>query len=149
MNLLVNLHKPLQPSIVTFLKAQECGFQNGFPNVCCRMLPSRVRVIKQTKSLPLKGPELLPIPLPNTEPELTSQTSIGNQEINLDDSNTSSAPFKLSNAEKESDILYKKQQNRWKSDLMNIHVFDSFTPFDLFRRRRKVQGKQSIDIEIR
>lgn len=40
MNLLKSVEKPLQPTVVDFLRAQECGFDQGYPKVCCYELPT-------------------------------------------------------------------------------------------------------------
>lgn len=48
MALLEGSSKPLKPSIVAFLRAQQCGFDNGFPRVCCRTMPKELRVMTYT-----------------------------------------------------------------------------------------------------
>lgn len=39
MDLIYELEKPLKVSVIKFLRSQECGFDKGFPKVCCAPLP--------------------------------------------------------------------------------------------------------------
>lgn len=165
MNLIVNLDKPLHPNIITFLKAQQCGFKNGYPNVCCKLLPSPLRVLKHISTSTPRGPELLPIPLPTREsPQFLSPQ---NNKIYI--------PIKSnlkSNGMKENDdLMYKLNvpttsttspthfkpvtkflnRNFRKSQQLNIgllEMFDSFDAFDLFRKRRGV-FREEVEVEIR
>lgn len=48
MNMIKSVEKPLQPTVVDFLRTQECGFDQGYPKVCCHELS--VEDIKKLKS---------------------------------------------------------------------------------------------------
>lgn len=48
MNFIKSMEKPLQPTVVHFLRSQECGFDKGYPMVCCFVLP--IQVLKKIKS---------------------------------------------------------------------------------------------------
>lgn len=45
MDLLHLLEKPLKPSVVDFLRSQQCGFESGFPKVCCASLPKTIPIL--------------------------------------------------------------------------------------------------------
>lgn len=45
MDLLHMLAKPLKPSVVDFLRSQQCGFERGFPKVCCQSLPKTIPIL--------------------------------------------------------------------------------------------------------
>lgn len=40
-NMVKSMKKPLPPSVVGFLRSQECGFDHGYPMVCCSTLVSK------------------------------------------------------------------------------------------------------------
>lgn len=49
MNLIASMEKPLGRSVVAFLRSQECGFQDGYPKVCCTIIPNNLKTVKQAR----------------------------------------------------------------------------------------------------
>ncbi|XP_028145593.1 uncharacterized protein LOC114339160 [Diabrotica virgifera virgifera] len=56
MQFIAGVEKPLTPVVVDFLRSQQCGFEEGFPMVCCRELPRNLRIHSnhRRKSIPIK-----------------------------------------------------------------------------------------------
>ncbi|KAG5896172.1 hypothetical protein JTB14_016947 [Gonioctena quinquepunctata] len=50
MNLIKTSAKPLQASVVHFLRNQECGFENDMPKVCCSPVPINIQALKHSRS---------------------------------------------------------------------------------------------------
>lgn len=74
MDLLKQLKHPLNQSIVDFLEHKECGFEDGYPKVCCSNLPKSLSVFKQNK------------PAATTERvDLTAKAEAINEAFALDD----------------------------------------------------------------
>lgn len=47
MSLIDTLQKPLKPSVVQFLRAQQCGFHDGYPMICCGVLPKTLNIFNK------------------------------------------------------------------------------------------------------
>lgn len=45
MDLITAHDKPLRPSVVVFLRSQECGFRAGYPRVCCTTVPKGLQAL--------------------------------------------------------------------------------------------------------
>ncbi|CAG9860069.1 unnamed protein product [Phyllotreta striolata] len=42
MNFLMTAGKPLRRNVVSFLRRKECGFEKGYPKVCCGSIPNKM-----------------------------------------------------------------------------------------------------------
>ncbi|XP_025833755.1 uncharacterized protein LOC112905462 [Agrilus planipennis] len=47
MSFLEHTEKPLKSPIVSFLRSHQCGFQGGYPKVCCKDLPENFTISVQ------------------------------------------------------------------------------------------------------
>ncbi|XP_049823878.1 uncharacterized protein LOC126265676 [Aethina tumida] len=122
MGLLGKLEKPLRPSVVEFLHAQQCGFTNGIPKVCCGSLPKNLKIFKNA---PDNDARRFVIKTTTTQKPTTSATSTKN--------------------------MSEEKRRRMEEALNREFSSDFFDAgFDLFMFRRKKRDKnEQLEVEIR
>lgn len=125
--------KPLQHSIVEFVRSQECGFDEGYPMVCCSMLANGVRFLKHSKSVAGVPINKLSADLPqsvNSYKDRSRTRNIGNV----------------------GNVLQLDENLRNKADALNkafmSEYFDYGGAFDLMIRIKRYQDNE-LNVEIR
>lgn len=184
MNLIINMEKPLQNSFVIFLRSQQCGFENGYPKVCCNSPHKKLEIVNRMKSrTPTSNgnstSEAAKV-LTNynfgsgknctgkldTEKDFSRNSKLNglksDMEIEFDgrnflkDAKNIEKEFNVKNIEKKidaiSDMLTAKTNKKSNVDILSdiSEYSDAFCPYNLFRRRRKVNsGDFFVTVEIR
>lgn len=133
MDLVRSMGKPLQSSVVAFLRSQECGFDQGYPMVCCSMLPKAFQLLKLAKPYPRRPINTLSTDLPTKVAPLTTSTTTKKSITR--------------NLSKSGEKLLKK------ADALNeafmSDYFDYAGSFDLMLRIKRDNSNGSVDIEIK
>lgn len=134
MDLISGLKKPLKNSVVIFLRSQQCGFEEGFPKVCCAVLPKTLPVLKgksTTTEKPTARPKRVFINL-SAVIEQGQDTDQNKEDVKVwelfDVKHTSS-----NSDTSKSDI---RTKNTTINNLALMKFYEDLSTFDLFRRRR-------------
>lgn len=138
--LLDGLKKPLKPSIIAFLRAQQCGFENGFPKVCCRTMPKELRVMNYTTTT-----TTITKIIPTNPTTITTKASTKKEMIETIETTTKAIEVNENKRNETNKKVLAKELNR----ILMDDLFDTFSPYDLFRRRRDRSKKYNVDVEIR
>lgn len=154
MTLIDGLQKPLNPSIVAFLRSQQCGFdRDGYPKVCCRTMPKELRVMNYTTTrIPTENATTTTV-IPNytTTTTTTMSTTTTTKSENLQ--TTTSINSDLSETTTIISTTTTEENSKSKritSDEFNRLFMDDLFEYDLFRRRRGLKSKKyTVDVEIR
>lgn len=130
LHLVKSMEKPLHPAIVEFLRSQECGFDQGYPLVCCSDI--RFKDVTQ-KTLNSRKPlnNLCTESSPTSSPMAT--TTSQNPAMNK-------PSFNSNNLQNKADALNKAFMSDY---------FDYGGSFDLMLRIKRHNGDGLLDIEIR
>ncbi|KAL3285599.1 hypothetical protein HHI36_000128 [Cryptolaemus montrouzieri] len=120
MNFIKTQSKPLQPQMVKFLKEKQCGFETGFPKVCCGDIPTSLKAKTSNAGQKIKKNNLSVI-------HNDSKTEIIAKKH----------PKELTH------VLPSL-------NYPNFFLGDILEPFDLFRRKRESEiTDNSLEVEIR
>lgn len=126
--------KPLQPAVVEFLRLQECGFEQGYPKVCCSALSRDFQVLKHARPSSRKPTNMLSVDTPQ---KVTTHATRATTKIST-----------TKKIVKPSDNLYSKADALNKAFMSDY--FDYTSSFDLMLRiKRQNDNDDVIDIEIR
>lgn len=141
MTLIDGLQKPLNPSIVAFLRSQQCGFdEDGYPKVCCRTMPKELRVMNYTTTRKTTTTT-------TTTTVIQSHTTTTIPAITIKEENLQTMPSTTNSH------LTTTENNKKKkilSDEFNRLFMEDLFEYDLFRRRRDLKSKKyKVDVEIR
>lgn len=117
--------KPLQPAVVEFLRSQECGFDQGYPLVCCSE-----QHLRNMKNENLRTPPNKPNKPSPTVP--VKATTVASQVI--------TKPAVNNNVYNKADALNKAFMSDY---------FDYTGSFDLMLRIKREGDNNTLDIEIR
>lgn len=120
--------KPLQPAVVEFLRSQECGFDQGYPLVCCS--EQHLRNMKHKKpnlrtppnKLGVKPSQIVPIKATTVASQVITKPAVNNNVYN------------------KADALNKAFMSDY---------FDYASSFDLMLRIKREGDNNNLDIEIR
>lgn len=124
MDLLHLLEKPLKPSVVDFLRSQQCGFEDGFPKVCCASMPKTIPILAHhPKKVSINVSTVIEYP------DGSSQSSSQTQTVSASSTKRPSA------------------QKRVDMNMAMEKLFDDFSAFDMLRKKRN--SLSYSDIEIR
>lgn len=129
MNLVRSVRKPLEPSIVNFLRSQECGFDKGYPKVCCSKFSEDLQGLKRGKHNSHNYVNNIRNDLARTDlPLIKSKKKIGTAFLNPG-----------VNSDINADAL-----KAFKSEYIDYTGF-----FDLMLRTKRHEDHDTLDIEIR
>lgn len=135
MDLIKKMEKPLKPLVVEFLRAQQCGFQEDYPMVCCSLLPKNFKILKHAR------PDSRPI-------DFKEHNQLSSIEFDLRDVFSKiETTTKPSVSDRDKMIREKTEAINNEFDLSDF--FDFTGSFDLLRRRRRFNNGSEFDIEIR
>lgn len=118
-NLIETAEKPLRPVFVEFLRAQQCGFQDSYPTVCCSLLPKTFKVSRDGSR---------------------KQNKLSSAELEIKDLFSANKTNSSRNRKSKKEAVSVKR----KFDMADI--FDLTVPFDLFRRRRSYNELEDTEI---
>ncbi|CAH1963256.1 unnamed protein product [Acanthoscelides obtectus] len=155
MDVISTLEKPLSAPIVSYLRSQQCGFEMGFPKVCCSELPKNIKSVKSSRAQnkrrfnrlnaldPSETTEVSKV-VRATTPRTTTRrvTATTTRPTTMTTRSTSTTPRPT---------LRKKDRNKKKNmdDAFGQFFFDYVEGFDLFLRQKRNQPDNFLDIEIR
>ncbi|KAJ8960309.1 hypothetical protein NQ318_004035 [Aromia moschata] len=128
-DLVKSMEKPLKPPVVDFFRSQQCGFQEGYPKVCCSQLPKEFGNVKHAR------------------PESRPSVKIPREELLVDDDISRLEPTNKRGVDKATTVKPEWKQTsstmslKEKSEALNrafamSELFDFTGPYDLFRRKR-------------
>lgn len=143
MDIINGLQKPLKPSVVEFLRSQQCGFESGFPKVCCSGLPKRLRVFKDvsttTQIIPTEEEKKLAINLSAVLMEGSRGVEMQEQEAKV---------FEVKKTTKKPVDEFEEPRKGKNIDIyLDLWDIEDLTAFDLVRKRR--ENCSFKDVEIR
>lgn len=116
MELIDGLQKPLKPSVVQFLRSQECGFEKGYAKVCCFHLSQKLYVTQRPNKVYVN---------------LFASVDQGQElQVNIGVKNTEITTRAVKNIHKSDKI-----SNYMKLDPMRM--YEELTMFDLIRKKKE------------
>ncbi|XP_056634747.1 uncharacterized protein LOC130443887 [Diorhabda sublineata] len=132
------VQKPLDACIVNYLRNEQCGFEEGFPKICCKSIPKYLR-----KQINYKNK-------PKQKSTTASKDVDKNHKYNDETVNTATLESKtqLSILKTFSSDVGKKKIHEVNRELSEF--FDDGDSFDLLlRQQRSLDADMLIDVEIR
>ncbi|CAH0551213.1 unnamed protein product [Brassicogethes aeneus] len=138
MDLLKNLGKPLKLSVVEFLRAQQCGFEEFEPKVCCTKLPKSLKILKNSR--------------PSVNSGRLNKLMVKKIEQSFLITITSTSTTVRPGTTKRRNLLT-EEERRKKTEAINktfsLNFVDFSNDYDLFRRRKRSGDNNLLDIEVR
>lgn len=136
MTFINSIEKPLKPTVVKFLRNQECGFEKGYPKVCCGKVPRNLRVLKHYRLNPRVPVNVLSAPMETNDNGMTDLFRIVNKEN-----------IQASSSVKSQDL--RKKAEAMNKQFASMQFMDFTDGFDLMIRKKRSDVGAFIDVEIR